>query len=283
MLYKIRNLRKERRQDQGGYALVVPSLDVESGEKVLITGPSGCGKSTLLDLLGLVLKPDEISAPGAPQIPGSMENHSPDIHDHAPHASGTLFEFYPQSDITADVAGAWKNGKLESLAELRRHVGYVLQTGGLLPFLRVRDNIELPRRLLGMPDDSSVPASPASSTEGNTKNSIVDELSKELRITHLLHKFPSQLSVGERQRVAILRALSAKPAVILADEPTAALDPANAQSVLDLFTSMVHDLGLTLIMVTHAPEQLNGRDFRHLQIVQGALDKNGLSEASLTS
>ncbi len=249
MLYKIRNLRKERRQGQGGYALLAPSLDVESGEKVLITGPSGCGKSTLLDLLGLVLRPDEAD----------------------PTAPSTHFEFYPKPEIKADVASAWRGGKLELLASLRRHVGYVLQTGGLLPFLRVRDNIELPQRLLGMPGDTA------------HHGSIVDELAKELRITHLLSKFPSQLSVGERQRVAISRALSARPAVILADEPTAALDPANAQSVLDLFTNMVHDLGLTLIMVTHAPEQLKGRGFRHLQIVQGPLDKNGLSEARLTT
>ncbi|MEE0816468.1 MAG: ATP-binding cassette domain-containing protein, partial [Desulfovibrio fairfieldensis] len=66
--------------------------------------------------------------------------------------------------------------------------------------------------------------------------------------------YPGTLSVGERQRVAIARALAHGPGVVLADEPTAALDPWHARNVLNLFTDLTRELGITMIMVTHAPD-----------------------------
>ena len=236
MLYTITNLRKERRQGQEGYALSVPEFSVRLREKILITGPSGCGKSTLLDMLGMVLRPDSVTA----------------------------FTFAPHQGAGNDIAAAWHAGRLEELAACRRHVGYVLQTGALLPFLRVRDNILAPRRMLGLADESAAEA-----------------LGEKLGIAHLLHKFPAQLSVGERQRAAIARALAAKPPVILADEPTAALDPAHAATVLDLFTHMVDDAGVTLILVTHAPEQVEGKGFRRLRVVQTPPQPGQITEAVL--
>lgn len=236
MLYSITNLRKERRQGQEGYALSVPEFSVCLGEKILITGPSGCGKSTLLDMLGMVLRPDSVAA----------------------------FTFAPQQGEGSDIAAAWHAGRLDELAACRRHVGYVLQTGALLPFLRVRDNILSPRHMLGLADDG-----------------VAEVLGEKLGIGHLLHKFPSRLSVGERQRCAIARALAAKPPVILADEPTAALDPAHAATVLDLFTHLVDDAGVTLILVTHALEQVEGKGFRRLRVVQTPPQAGRMTEAVL--
>ena len=236
MLYSITNLRKERRQGQEGYALFVPEFSVRLGEKILITGPSGCGKSTLLDMLGMVLRPDSVAT----------------------------FTFTPRQDEGSDIAAAWHAGRLEELAACRRHVGYVLQTGALLPFLRVRDNILAPRRMLGLGDDG-----------------VAEALGEKLGIKHLLHKFPAQLSVGERQRCAIARALAAKPPVILADEPTAALDPAHAATVLDLFTHLVDDAGVTLVLVTHAPEQVEGKGFRRLRVEQTPPQAGRMTEAVL--
>ena len=77
---------------------------------------------------------------------------------------------------------------------------------------------------------------------------------ERLGIRHLLGQYPGTLSVGERQRVAIARALAHGPGVVLADEPTAALDPWHARNVLNLFTDLTRELGITMIMVTHAPD-----------------------------
>lgn len=230
-LLSIRNLSKERPQDGGhSYILHIPYLDIHPGERVLITGPSGCGKSTFLDMLGMVLRPDK----------------------------GDTFLFYPEAGkqgSACDVVHAWNKGQGEHLASWRRHVGYVLQTGGLLPFIRVQENIEMPRNLLGLAPDG-----------------LVSSLAERLGIEHLLGKYPAQLSVGERQRVSIARALSARPALILADEPTAALDPENAHNVLELFMEIVEQLGVTLILVTHAPEQIP-QGFRRLTITPARVNR----------
>lgn len=237
-VYEISNLRKTRDQGREGYRFLVPALRVEPGEKILITGPSGCGKSTLLDMLGLVLQPD-----GADD-----------------------FRFRPEAGPGRDIAGLWRQGAAEALARQRRRIGYVLQTGGLLPFLRVRDNIEVPRRLLGRPDDG-----------------FLEALSRLMNLGGFLNKFPAQLSVGERQRAAIARALLIRPPVILADEPTAALDPGAAEAVLELFLNLVRTCQLTLILVSHAPEMFRSLDFRHLSISRPAPGPDGLREAVLST
>ena len=151
---------------------------------------------------------------------------------------------------------------MERLSLWRRHVGYVLQTGGLLPFVSVRENILTARRLLG-------------TAEGEGFAALPEKLALALGIRHLLHKLPAQLSVGERQRVAIARALASNPPLVLADEPTAALDPANAAGVLSLFSRMVDELGSTLILVSHAPEQMRGMGFRRLSVRLEAVVKDG--------
>lgn len=227
----IRGLRKDR--SQGGetpYSLQVPLFEVRPGEKLLITGPSGSGKSTLLDMLGMVLRPE----------------------------SAESFTFCPDAKnsraASHDVAAAWRRNRVENLTMWRRRVGYVLQTGGLLPFASIRENINVARQLRGL---------------DTAKNgTAVARLAENLGISHLLNKLPAQLSVGERQRTAIARALAAEPALVLADEPTAALDPHNAAGVLELFCRMVANLGTTLILVTHAPEQLAGMGFRTFSVRQ---------------
>ena len=253
LIISIRSLRKDRAQGaDAAYSLSVPRLDVRLGEKLLITGPSGCGKSTLLDIIGMVLRPDaarsfvfypeaRLDAVGAPdpQMPAGLSRRR------SPRTAGAA--------RPRNVAAAWSKEDAERLSRWRRHVGYVLQTGGLLPFVSVRENILTARRLMGAPE-----------TEGFA--SLPDKLIMSLGIRHLLRKLPAQLSVGERQRVAIARALAGNPPLVLADEPTAALDPANASAVLALFSRMVDELGSTLIMVSHAPEQMRGMGFRRLRV-----------------
>jgi len=197
------------RPGRAGYKLHIQSLAVGLGEKIALTGPSGCGKSTALDLLGMVLEPD----------------------------SAGSFSFAPDG-VGVDLASAWRNRRVDFMAKLRRlHIGYILQTGGLLPFLTVEENIGLTARLKGMPDADI--------------RGVSRELADALGISHLLASLPGPLSVGERQRVAIGRALSAQPKVVLADEPTAALDPNNARTVMGMLLKAVEVQGATLVLVTH--------------------------------
>ena len=195
-VHKSRGLGSQR------YSLVVPALQLRAGEQLAIVGPSGCGKSTLLDLLALVLAPDQVGQ----------------------------FEFNQQ-----DIAGLWRADKQTALAELRsRHLGYVLQTGGLLGFLDVRSNIALSRQLLGLKDDGSVA-----------------RLAEQLEISDQLAKKPAALSVGQRQRVSCARALAHAPQLVLADEPTASLDPLNAERVMQALLAQAREHHAACVIATH--------------------------------
>jgi len=117
----------------------------------------------------------------------------------------------------------------------RRQIGFVFQSYNLLVEHTVFENILMPLHLDGRDPDR-------------------DYLSRTLElleIEDLLDKFPSQLSGGEQQRVAIARALAAKPAIVLADEPTGNLDPATSAHTLELLKETVATLEQTLILVTH--------------------------------
>lgn len=184
------------------YSLVIPGLQLRAGEQLAVVGPSGCGKSTLLDLLALVLAPDQVGQ----------------------------FDFN-----RIDIAGLWRGDQQSELAQLRsRHLGYVLQTGGLLGFLDVRGNIALSRQLLGLKDDGSVA-----------------RLAEQLEITDQLDKKPAALSVGQRQRVSCARALAHGPQLLLADEPTAALDPLNAERVMQALLAQARNNSACCVIATH--------------------------------
>jgi len=210
-----------------GFELTVPRLSIRRGEKIALVGYSGCGKSTLLDLLAMILEPD-----------GAAE-----------------FVFQGSDGQPLDVGAAWRRGDIDGLARARmRRIGYVLQTGGLLPFLRIGDNIALSRRGLGLPDDGAV-----------------ESAAEKLGIARHLKKYPGQLSVGERQRAAIARAMAHRPAVVIADEPTASLDPINAGEIMGLFTGLAEEKGVTLIVATHEWDRVEALDFRavRFELTQG--------------
>ncbi len=96
-------------------------------------------------------------------------------------------------------------------------------------------------------------------------NDAVEDMAKRLHIERHLNKRPGQLSVGERQRVAIGRAMAHQPSLVIADEPTASLDPINAEDIMDLFSALADEKGVTLIMATHDWGNLGTRGFRHVQ------------------
>ncbi len=117
----------------------------------------------------------------------------------------------------------------------RRKVGFVFQAYHLIPVLTVEENITMPILLdHRKPDKEYI-------------NHIMDLLGIAERRTHL----PNQLSGGQQQRCAIARALANRPSLILADEPTGALDTANGNEVMELLKKSVRELGQTLVLITH--------------------------------
>lgn len=128
--------------------------------------------------------------------------------------------------------------KEQELAAFRRdRLGFIFQEYNLLDTLTAEENIVLPLNLQKRP-------------AGETQKRL-RAASASLEITEQLHKFPRQLSGGQRQRVACARALITQPALILADEPTGALDSANSKSLMQTFALMNKKLGSTILMVTH--------------------------------
>lgn len=224
MITLLENVIKQR--DMGaGYRLHIRRFSVRETEHVAITGPSGCGKSTTLELLGLILCPD----------------------------SAERFVFTPAQE-SMDIAALWQAGQNDRLTDVRRrHMGYVLQTGELLPFLTVEENIVLTASAAGIDMAEAQ----------NRAKALMDRL----EITRLRHAKPATLSIGERQRVAIARALSPQPRLLLADEPTAALDPGLSRKVMTLFLEVVKEYRASVVMVSHDVELVHEFAFREVPIV----------------
>ena len=126
----------------------------------------------------------------------------------------------------------------QELAAFRRdRLGFIFQEYNLLDTLTVAENIVLPLNLQKRPVQET--------------QEKLQSVSASLEITEQLPRFPRQLSGGQRQRAACARALITDPALILADEPTGALDSANSKSLMQTFTLMNQKLGSTILMVTH--------------------------------
>ena len=219
----LQNLSKRREQAGSVFELYVPCLDVKPGQMVALVGDSGCGKSTLLDILALVMQPTQ--------------------------ADAFTFRFGGVDSTAIDVLNFWADEADFELARLRReHMGYILQTGGLLPFLTVFDNVCLPPRIKGLKDYSD----------------HVYLLAAGLGIEHCLKRKPRALSIGQRQRAAILRAIAHNPELVLADEPTAAVDKARARRIMQDLRKVTRERDTTVIVVTHDPELAAGADITYI-------------------
>jgi putative ABC transport system ATP-binding protein len=119
----------------------------------------------------------------------------------------------------------------------RRHIGFVFQKANLIPFLTASENVEIALQLNGV--------------VGQRARARATELLVEFGVGERSYDLPFRLSGGEQQRVAIARALANSPQVILADEPTAALDSQRARQVMELFAKIAHDQNAGVIVVTH--------------------------------
>ncbi|MDP1702035.1 MAG: ABC transporter ATP-binding protein [Aestuariivirga sp.] len=139
-------------------------------------------------------------------------------------------------------------------------IGFIFQTHNLLPFLDATDNVAVVLHLAGVPRGDAIKRSEA--------------LLDYLQVGHRKHAWPSQLSGGEAQRVAIARALANRPRIILADEPTAALDSVRAGIVMDLLRKLAVEQQAAIIAVTH-DDKIFDRFDRIFHLRDGRLDDGG--------
>lgn len=140
----------------------------------------------------------------------------------------------------------------------RRKIGFVFQSYNLVPVLNVLENIILPIRLDGRTVDDD----------------YVQQIVQVLGLEQKLDRLPGQLSGGQQQRVAIARALAAKPAILLADEPTGNLDSKTSQDVMGLLKVTGQRFGQTIVMITHNEEIAQLAD-RIIRIEDGRIVTRG--------
>jgi putative ABC transport system ATP-binding protein len=138
----------------------------------------------------------------------------------------------------------------------RRQVGMIFQFFNLLDDLTVLDNVLLPAQLAGVPRGQA--------------RARADELLAALRIGQHRHAYPARLSGGQRQRVAIARALVNRPSLLLADEPTGALDSANGEQIGELLADLNRS-GQTMVLVTHNPDLAVRYAHRTIQVADGQI------------
>ncbi len=140
----------------------------------------------------------------------------------------------------------------------RREVGYIFQTFALLSALTAAENVELPMRMIGLAADE--------------RAARVAELLEVVGLGEHTQQRPNELSGGQQQRLGIARALANSPRLIIADEPTGQLDSLNAEAMMSLIASLVHDRGVAAVVSTHDPRMAAHAD-RILEIHDGHLGR----------
>jgi putative ABC transport system ATP-binding protein len=198
-------------------ALDAVDLTVAPGEFVAVVGPSGAGKSSLLAVAGALTLPD----------------------------AGT---------VVIDGLNVAAMGTAARAAYRRDAVGFVFQSGNLIPALSALDQLRLVDHLGRRRSDGPGPLA----------------LLAQVGMAHKASRRPHQLSGGERQRVGIARALVGRPSLLLVDEPTASLDRARSQEIVELLASETKRSTVATVMVTHDTDVLHHCD-RVVEMVDGRL------------
>ena len=251
----------------------VPRFDLADGEHVALVGGSGTGKTTLLHLIAGILTPDGgrivyDNLDGLPPARAATTTADANATTTNPNANASVnaqamngVAAAPASTSVLEASRlaevlpyrtpglASQNGTdIARLGESARdvfrgrYVGYIFQTHHLLPGFSALENV-----LLGM-----------SFTGRGADPQWARHLLGEVGLSDRLHYKPEKLSVGQQQRVAVARALANRPRLVLADEPTGALDPRNAQSVLELIRRLCTEVEAGLLLVSHDP-QISGQ------------------------
>jgi putative ABC transport system ATP-binding protein len=207
--------------------------------------PSGDRELTIVDSIDLTIAAGEFVAVVGPSGSGKSTLLALMAGLDRPTAGEVCIDGQPISGLSED-----------ALALLRRDkIGFVFQSFQLLGNLTARENVLLPAELQGIADPPA----------------RADELLAEVGLADRGHHYPSQLSGGEQQRVALARAFSARPRILLADEPTGNLDGATGRRVLELMTDLRRRQGTTLVLVTHDPAVAALAD-RRIHLRDGRID-----------
>jgi putative ABC transport system ATP-binding protein len=161
--------------------------------------------------------------------------------------------------IGKDLVTDGPNAKVDLRSYRRRFIGYVLQKANLIPFLTALENVRLALEINDVP--------------GRMARAKAMKLLESLDVGHRFNNLPYMLSGGEQQRVAVARALANNPKLVLADEPTAALDSVRGKQVMELFRTVAHEYGTTVMVATHDHRSLEVFD-RILEMEDGRLRLN---------
>ena len=241
----------------------VPEFSLGDSEQVALVGGSGTGKTTLLHLIAGILTPDSgriiftldengsvSKSQQVSEVPVAAVASPADAA--MPGETAAVLE-YRTAPTAASQAPALGSGiDIAAMSEGQRDVfrgrnlGYIFQSHHLLPGFTALENV-----LLGM-----------SFTNRAADPAWAKHLLQEVGLGDRLHYKPAKLSVGQQQRVALARALANRPKLVLADEPTGALDPKTAQQVLALVRKLCQEVNASLLLVSHDPaivEQLPRR------------------------
>ena len=225
----LRNITRTLRSATRIFELHIPCFEAKQGEILALVGESGSGKTAMLELLALAAVPD----------PGG--------------------QFMLEGARPVDVAGLWRRRELGALAATRAaRLGFVAQSGGLLPFLTARANAALAQEVAGRPDAQRIA-----------------RLAERLDVVAVLDELPARLSLGQRQRVAILRALAHRPDFVIADEPTSALDPRAGRDAIGLFLAVAAEEGAGVILSSHNIALMKWAGVETVEVVPGDLRERG--------
>ncbi len=150
-----------------------------------------------------------------------------------------------------------KGFRAEELAKVRRdHIGFIFQSYNLFPTLNALENVRIALDVRGI--------------KGFAATSRSEEVLREVGLGHRLTNYPRNLSGGEQQRVAVARAIASSPSIVLADEPTAALDSENGHAVMALLARIAKEQNRSVLAVTHDPRTLGYAD-RVVRIEDGKI------------
>jgi putative ABC transport system ATP-binding protein len=222
---------------------------------LVVTYPDGPDRRVILDHLDLRVAPGEVVVVSGESGAGKS-------------TLLTVAGLLKRSDAgEVTVAGTPASGLSERArtALRREHIAFVYQSANLLPSLTAVEQLQLVGHIRG-------------ERHAATRHRAT-ELLEELGLAARAHQLPAQLSGGERQRVGIARALMASPQVLIADEPTASLDPERARSVADLLADAAHAHGIATLVVSHDDAPLRRAD-RHLRLAGGVLEPGPTASGS---